>query len=141
MTTTKPKLPKFEGREVRTATVKITRAGDGLSEALSIEPEALHHKERVFFVMEGSVEQINHKPINKDDEQQGLTRIHTIEAKSIAKVDEADVRELLDAQKAKVEAARKAAAEQELLEQEQAAIAEEKRKGITRLPGTPGGDE
>lgn len=137
----KQKLPKFEGREVRSATVKITKAGDGLSEALKIDPEALRHKERVFFVMEGSVEHINHKPASHDEDDDGLVRIHTVEAVKIARVDEADVRALLDAQEAKIREARKAAAEQELKEQEAAALAEEKRKGITRLPGTQGADE
>ena len=36
-------LPEFEGRAVVRSAVKITRAGDGLSEALKLEPTALHH--------------------------------------------------------------------------------------------------
>lgn len=41
MTATISKLPTFEGNAVTSARVRITRAGDGLSEALKIDPRAV----------------------------------------------------------------------------------------------------
>lgn len=35
-------LPAFEGEQVRASAVKVTKAGDGLDEALEIEPQAFH---------------------------------------------------------------------------------------------------
>ena len=83
MTATANRLPTFEGNAVATARVRITRAGDGLSEALKIDPRALQLGERVYYVLEGECVQINH--IEKDEV---ITRVHTIAPESIAEVDE-----------------------------------------------------
>lgn len=75
-------LPVFEGEPVTSARVKITNAGDGLSEALKIAPEALHMDDEVFYVLRGKVTQVNH--VAKDEL---VTRIHTVKADAITKVD------------------------------------------------------
>lgn len=84
MTATKPKtaLPEFEQQSVNNATVRITNAGDGLSDALKVDPKALHLGQEVFYILSGDVTQINH--VEKDDV---LTRVHTVKASAITEVD------------------------------------------------------
>lgn len=77
-----PKLPMFEGSDVTEASLRITRAGDGLSDALDLEPEALHHGERVYYVLEGLVSQVNHVPVKAGSTK--LRRVHTVVAQRIA---------------------------------------------------------
>jgi hypothetical protein len=77
---------------VRSA-VKITRAGDGLSEALKLEPTALHHSDEVYFVLRGEVTQVNHRPSSREEDN--LVRVHTVEAQEIAMVDGSAVEKLL----------------------------------------------
>lgn len=93
-------LPEFEGRAVVRSAVKITRAGDGLSEALKLEPTALHHRDEVFFVLRGQVTQINHRPASREEDD--LVRVHTVEAQEIAMVGQAEVDELLAAERDRV---------------------------------------
>lgn len=105
------KLSSFEGRPVIRAAVRITRAGDGLSEALKFAPVALHHDDEVFFVLRGSVSQVNHKPDGADADE--LVRVHTVEAVEIAMVDESDVADLLAGAAERVGRARAEALEAE----------------------------
>jgi len=77
-------LPDFEGEPVFGATVRITRAGDGLSEALRVAPKALHNGEEVHYVLKGVVRQINHR---QKDEDSPMVRVHTVEAVDITEVD------------------------------------------------------
>jgi hypothetical protein len=84
MTAAATPLPLFDDHEVYAATVRITRAGDGLSESLRIEPRPLHIGEEVFYLLRGVVRQVNHR--QKDDEGP-LTRVHTVETVDITEVD------------------------------------------------------
>lgn len=81
---TDAKLPDFEGETVHSARVKITNAGDGLSEALKVAPVALAHGETVYYVLRGTVTQINHTARSEDDP---LIRVHTVKADAITPVD------------------------------------------------------
>src|SRR5687767_9534454 len=73
------KLTPHDGRQVMRTTVAITRAGDGLSEALKVDPEELHHGQRVFIVLEGIVGPIRYVPITNKGEDTGLLeRQHTV---------------------------------------------------------------
>lgn len=80
--TTTTALPDFEGETVTAAKVRITNAGDGLSEALKVTPEALHRGDEVFYVLRGEVTQVNHA--TKDET---IVRVHTVKADAITKVD------------------------------------------------------
>jgi len=90
--TAKPTLPTFEDMNVNTATVRITNAGDGLSEALKMDPKALHLGQSVFYVLAGDVTQINH--VDKDDV---LTRVHTVKASAITEVEREVAEKMLQA--------------------------------------------
>lgn len=89
-------LPKkFEGVEVISSSMKITKAGDGLSEALHLAPIAYHHGDEVFVVLKGTIRQVNHRPFDKDDQR--LVRQHTLETDAITIVAEDDVQAALNA--------------------------------------------
>ena len=109
-------LTPFDDRDVVETTVRIVGAGDGLSEALNVDPVELHLGDRVHVVLRGEVTAINHKPVKDSDE---LRREHTIRASFGTLVDEAVVRKVLDTQRKAIDKAR----------------------GLARLPGVDGDGE
>jgi len=72
-----PKLHPFESRDVLQATMRITRAGDGLSTALNIDPIELHIGDTMYVLLECTVGAIELKPIRDTDV---LVRKHTLVA-------------------------------------------------------------
>lgn len=98
----KVKLTAYEGKDVRSTSVAITGAGDGLSKAMGVDPVELHHGQRVFVVLEAVVDKVRYDPI-KDTED--LTRVHMLKAGIATIVDEGLVRDALDEQKRKIEMA------------------------------------
>lgn len=76
-------LPAFEGLTVHKAALRVTNAGDGLSEALDLEPQALELGDEVCFVLRGKVSQVNHKT-GKDN---AVVRLHTVACEAIAPID------------------------------------------------------
>lgn len=102
-----PALSPFDGRDVLRSTIAITKAGDGLSEAMKIAPQEFHHGERVFVVLETTVGKVRFDPI-KDTE--ALSRVHVLEAGLSTIVSEALVREVLDSQAETIRLAQEAAA-------------------------------
>lgn len=121
-------LPDFEGRAVRRTAVKITKAGDGLSEALKIDPELYHHADEVFFVLRGLVTQVNHVPVSPVDSD--LVRVHTIVTQEITRVAPEDVDAFL-----------RAAAERIAAAAEAQRLAEEEAAGIARIDFAGDGDD
>lgn len=97
------KLHKFEGRETLTTKVKITNAGDGLSEALSIEPEELPVDAKVYVVLECEVDAITFKRV-KDTRQN--VRLQVLKAGNATLVDKDLVFGLLEEQRVKIEKAK-----------------------------------
>jgi hypothetical protein len=81
---TQTTLPEFEGQTVHKAALRIINAGDGLSEALELEPQALHMGDEVCFVLKGKVSQVNHKE-GKDN---AVIRLHTVSCSGIAAIDQ-----------------------------------------------------
>lgn len=45
-------IPSFDGKEIARTTIKVTKAGDGLSEALKVDPQAFHLGDIVHAVIE-----------------------------------------------------------------------------------------
>lgn len=90
-------LPDYEGREVVHSSMKITRAGDGLSEALQLAPVALHHGESVCVVLRGKVIDVQHPQLKSTDEDEDrLVRKHILQTEEITIVDEDDVQAALN---------------------------------------------
>lgn len=112
------RLTPFEGRDVVKATIAVTNAGDGLSNAMKVEPREMHHGERAYVVLECDVADVRMVPLDKGDPLGALVRVHTLRAGAATIVDEDLVAEHVKAQKARI-----------LKAQEEAA-------GIMRIPGT-----
>lgn len=110
-------LPKFERRPVVRASVKITNAGDGLSEAMRLAPEALQLGDEVWFVIKGEVVRVAHESAPKDDHN--LVRVHTVKASDVALVAKDAVQDVLHA------------------EQDRIARLREEEEGIQRLTEDP----
>lgn len=112
-------LGDFEGRKVIRSPMRITGAGDGLSEALAIDPRKLNVGDRVVFVMEGILTGVNHvvaKGYESDEPDAPLWRVQTVRAGAATIVDvnssgdATTVEELLKVQKVRIQRARDEAA-------------------------------
>ena len=99
-------LSPMEGRDVLRSTIKIVKTGDGLSEALAIEPREFHHGERVHVVVECLVTNIAFPPVKDTD---ALIRQHVLTAQAATIVEESLVRKVLDDQAERLLAAKEAA--------------------------------
>jgi hypothetical protein len=109
-------LTPFDDHDVVETTVRIVGVGDGLSEALEVEPVELHHGQIVHIVLRGEVTKITYEPTKAGDE---LRRVHTVRASFGTIVDQTVVRKVLDAQRKAID----------------------KAKGVNRLPGIDGDGE
>lgn len=96
-------LTPFEGADVLQTSIKVTRAGDGLSDALAIDPAEYHLGDTVHVVLECTVAKVDYQPIPGVE---ALRRIHTLAAGTASIVDPEMVREVLDAQRLAIEQAR-----------------------------------
>lgn len=125
----KSHLQPFDGKPVVQTTISVSNAGDGLSNALAIEPQEFHHGDRVFVVIEGEIDRVTHSPLSKDVPNM-LVREHRLKAGTSTIVEGSLVAEVLEAQAAKIAAARLEAeteqrrAKGEYTLDDQAAIAE-----------------
>lgn len=119
-----PTLPSFEGNAVKKAAVRITRAGDGLSAALEVEPRAYQIGEEVSFVLRGTVTQINHQ---QKDEDGPIVRTHTVTASGITEIEPELAEKLLAAAAEELERKKAERAGQTSLEDEQTAKEREGR--------------
>lgn len=97
------KLHRFEGRDVIGTKIKITGAGDGLSQALAIEPQELSLGETVYVVTECVVDKVTHERVKDTDT---LTRVQSLKAGTATLVDKALVAELLEEQRVKIDEAK-----------------------------------
>lgn len=112
-------LGGYLGRDVSCASIKITRAGDGLSKQLEIEPEILMPGQTYYVLLEVEAGQHTHKPIKKADTWE---LIQTLEARTATFVQGEDMEKLIRMAADRVEAAAEA------------------RKGVQRLEGTSAAD-
>lgn len=87
-----PDLTPFDGSEVIRTSIAIARAGDGLSEAMKVEPREFHHGETVYVVLECTVAKVQFVPVDKDEPTGPLNRVHTLAAGVATIVDEELVR-------------------------------------------------
>jgi hypothetical protein len=90
------KLAPFEGRDVIAATIAITNAGDGLSQAMAIDPKEMHHGDTVYVVLECEVVKIRHDEVKETD---ALTRVHVLKAGVGTIVDAEVVTEVIEWQR------------------------------------------
>lgn len=91
----------FEGRQVVAAAVRVTNAGDGLSEAMRLDPQDLQHGEEIWLVVKGHVSKVAYEQIPKS-EGTLLQRVHTVKAAECVMVAPDEVEELLKREKDRV---------------------------------------
>lgn len=99
-------LGDFEGRTILSTTIQVTNAGDGLSDAMKIDPVVMHHGETVYVVLECEVSKVRFDPIK---DTQGVARVHVLKAGTATLIDGAAVEDALDAQREKIARAKEAA--------------------------------
>lgn len=109
-------LGTFEGGPVDDMSVIIRKAGDGLSEALKVDPRTHSSGDECFFVLRTIVGPVNHKPKTVGLPESGFTRVEDHIAQEITEVDSEQVSDMLE------EAA------------ERLQLAREEAAGVTRLP-------
>lgn len=102
----------FGGQEVAAVAVKVTNAGDGLSEAMRVDPVDLRFGQRVYQVIEGFVVKAEVTPENHLDPAGPVVLKYTIKAGTSTLVDEATVREAIDLTRNRILAAQEAASAQ-----------------------------
>jgi hypothetical protein len=95
-------LSPFDGREVASASIAITSAGDGLSQALGISPQEFHLGDKVIVLVECEVSKVGHSEI-KDTAL--LNRVHTLKAGVGTIVSEEFAKDALAAQRKALEEA------------------------------------
>lgn len=100
---TQPTLHKFEGKEVIGTKVKITGAGDGLSQALAIEPTELGLGDTVLVLTECVVDKITYERV-KDTSV--LQRVQSLKASTATIVDAEFAGDRLEQQRIKIEQAK-----------------------------------
>lgn len=71
-------LERFEGLPVLNAAAQITRAGDGLSQSLKTDPEALELGQEVIVILRTEVAKVQYVPVDRENLSTGVTRVHTL---------------------------------------------------------------
>lgn len=88
-----PDFGKYDGRPIRKSSLKITGTGDGLSDALAVEPVDLHPKDVTYVVLEIEAGDVNHKYMADAD---AWNRVQSTKALRGAFVEAAIAKPLLD---------------------------------------------
>lgn len=96
-------LSPFENHEVVGTTISITNAGDGLSEAMKIDPVEWEHGEKVFVLLETEVAKVRFDP--SKDNSENLVRVHVLKAGTATVMDAGKAKPMIAAQKKKIEEA------------------------------------
>lgn len=95
-------LDPFEGQDVLSVGIEIPGAAGGLREALKIDPVQLHKGDKAYVLLETTTDKIRFDPVKDSD---GLKRVHILAVEQGMLVDESLVRDHLDRQRERVEAA------------------------------------
>lgn len=101
-------LGTYDGRKIVRSKIKVTRAGDGLSQALAIDPQLLHWGEKVYVVLECDPGSVTHTPVK--DSTSDCEIVFALVAGTGTIVDGDLVKAAVEAQTEKIIAAREAAA-------------------------------
>jgi hypothetical protein len=97
-------LHQFEGYDVIASTVAIVRAGDGLSQAMEVEPIELAIGDTVRIVLEATVTKIRLERVSGDT--LALRRVHVLTAGIATIVDHEWATGVLAAQRIRIEQAK-----------------------------------
>lgn len=97
-------LGSYRGKPVLTTSVAITHAGDGLSESLGIAPEVFDIGQKVYVLLETTVEDHRHRPIK--DAPNNLDLLQRLRAGTATIVTEDFARSNLEEQRRLIQEAR-----------------------------------
>jgi hypothetical protein len=95
-------LPSFEGTDVVEARAIVRNAGDGLSEAMSFEPFAIHQGEKRYLVLDVTCIDVQHPFADKKKPEDGLARVHILRADTGVFLDATFIAEAVEKQRAVV---------------------------------------
>jgi hypothetical protein len=98
-------LEAFDGREVERMTVKVTNTGDGLSQAMTIDPRPFHIGDEVYVLMQTEVAGVSFKPLHADYPLGPLVCIPTLRAGTATIVDRKFAHRKLEQQRIAIERA------------------------------------
>lgn len=101
-------LGQFDGRPVTRTSIKVTNAGDGLSEALEVDPKEFHLDDEVFVVLRTRVSKVEHRALD-DDADGPIERAHVLKAGAATIVDKDLVASQIAVQIDRIRKAREAA--------------------------------
>lgn len=96
-------LTEFEGRDVIGMAIIVRNTGDGLSEAVAVDPMELHVGDEVTVAMKCIVEKIRFDPIKDTD---SLRRVQILKAGEATFIESGTVAEALEDQMRRIEAAK-----------------------------------
>lgn len=100
-------LAPFDGMDVLRTTIAVTNAGDGLSEAMKVDPQEFHLGDEVFVVLRCEVAKVQFVPIKDTD---ALSRVHVLKAGDATIIDGDIVEDHLIAQAERILKAKEQAA-------------------------------
>lgn len=92
-------LGNFEGKKVLATSLAVTNTGDGLSEALAVDPQILHQGDRGAILLEYEVAKVRFDPVK---DTHGLTRVHILKAKTGTLLDLEEAAERLEEQRRRI---------------------------------------
>lgn len=100
-----PALGYYDGSPVVGSTVSIRNTGDGLSDAMKVDPVKLPRGEHVYVVLECEVEKHRYDPEDKDFPGGAAILVNMLKAGRATLIDGDLVRQTLDEQQRKIDEA------------------------------------
>lgn len=107
-------LPDYAGRQVASTTISIRKAGDGLSKGMAIDPQVLTIGQTYYVTLECTLDAHDYKRLDKVPDQLTLDQI--LKAGVAVLMDADLVKSAIDTQRERIR------------------LADEAKKGVTRLP-------
>lgn len=100
-------ITKHDGREVRQHQIKVTNTGDGLSQAVAVDPVDLHIGDKVYALIECEKRADGFAPINNGND---LKMVHTLRGGAATLIDASLAKPLVEQQTERIIKARDEAA-------------------------------
>lgn len=100
------KLSKFEEHEVIEVGVEMPNAAGGLQDAMKFEPVELEIADEGYVVLKYAVKKVRYEPIEKDDFEGPLRRVHVLHVNEAALIDGGHVEEQLAEQRERIQKAK-----------------------------------
>lgn len=91
-------LRDFEGLQVARTSIALTNAGDGLSEAMKVEPAEYHVGDKAFLVIEAECTKVTFLPCDRNEPGHDQNRLHTFRAGTATIADGELIADLVAAQ-------------------------------------------